>query len=741
MGVVLKKVFKIIAAVASLVVALLLLVILVVPLVFNPNDYKAEIEQWVKAESGRDLTIKDDIEWSIFPWFGLSLGEVVLGNAAGFDAPYFARIQRAEVKIRLLPLLSQQLEAGTVQLHGLRLNLTVAEDGTTNWADLSANPAAEPAAVSTPAPSNAGFAALAIGGIQIKDAEVNYNDRTNGTRYLVKQLNLQSGAISLGEPLALTLSSQFEGSQPPVSGALKLQTRIQFDLSSEHYRFEATTLSATLKGDALPGGEAIIDLSADIGLDLQQQSATLSAFILKSYGVEVSGELNVEQLLGEMQLNGELKVAEFNPKKLLRRLAIEPPETTDAAALSRMQLSFSLMASLAATPAQYRLHQLVLLVDESRMSGEVALTMSDPLSAINYTLSLDQIDADRYLPPSPDAAQTAPDTPTATSTTAVITPASASAAAATTLPLETLRALALRGTLAIDKLQLSGLQLSEINTEVDARGGVIRLHPLSARLYQGEYTGDIRLDVRADEPKISLNESLQQVQIGPLLKDYIGDAQVSGIGNVTATLTASGATQAAITRTLNGSVAVNIADGAIKELNIVQLVHETKAKLKGRPVPSAPATLSRTDFAEMKATLEIKNGVVKNRDLSIKSPYLRVSGEGQADLARESIDYLAKVVISKTEQGQGGAEIEALRGVTLPLLIRGTFDAPTYKLELGDLLKAQAKEALAKEKARLKVKLERAKADEKAVLQQKLDAEKARLQRKAKEKLKELLGR
>lgn len=749
-----KKTVKIIAA----LLGLLLLALLIIPLLFNLNDYKGEIERLAKEASGRELQINGEIELSLFPWLGVTIGEVTLGSAPGFDER-FASIERAEVKLRLIPLLSRRLEAGVVVLRGLRLDLSVAEDGTTNWEDLAAGQAVStgqdaggqgengvPDALESTSPDidpntdgGVSLAALAIGGLQIEDAEVSYIDHTNNSRYAVKELSLRSGSLSLEAPLEVALSTQFEASQAELSkfrGQLELQTRIRFDLANERYHFTESTLEVMLKGAELPGGEATLGFSADIDLDLQQQTITLSPLELKGYGLVLSGEFNAQQILSDaLAFNSDLRIAEFNPRSVMQTLAMELPETADTAALSRVQLSFAVDGTL----DQYKLQRLELILDESRIGGELQLVMLDaPLPAVKYALSIDQIDLDRYLPPSAEASDAA------VVAAPIATPASAGAAAAT-LPLETLRALDLNGTLEIGKLKLSGLQLSEIKTTVAARAGVIRLQPLSATLYQGQYQGDLTLDVRADQPKISLNESLQQIHVGPLLKDYMGEEKIRGVGSVTAKLTANGATSDAISSSLNGTAAIAFVDGAIKDLNLVQMVREAEAQIKGQSPPPTSAELRETDFAELKASFDITNGLVKNSDLSIKSPFLRVAGAGQADLVDESIDYLAKAVISKTEQGQGGAELDALRGLTLPVRIRGTFDNPTFKLELGDLLEAEAKKALAKEKAELKAKFEQRKAEEQAELQQKLEAEKRRLkeaaEKKLKDKLKEQFGR
>jgi AsmA protein len=740
-----KKVFKIIAALVSLLLVLLLAAVLIIPLVFNPNDYKGEIEQQVMDATGRELTIDDDIELTLFPWIGVSLGEVTLGNAAGFDEARFARIERAEVKLRLMPLLSQRVEASTVILHGLRLNLAIAEDGTTNWDDLAGEPASETPAVSpdtpmadTAAPSSPGIglAALAIGGLHIEDAEVLYDDKASGVRYAVKQLSLKTGPVSLNAPLDVAFSSQFESSEPDMSGQLELKTRVQFDLNNERYSFTATTLDATVRGSDLPQGRAVVNLAADIDVDMQQQTAALSAFRLTSYGVELSGAFDATQILGDVAFDGTLLVAEFNPKTVMQTFEIAPPETADATAMSSMQLTTSINGTL----QQYNLQDLQIILDQTRIEGDVQLAMSDaPMPAVKYALTIDQIDADRYLPPVVEVSEAA--APAASTPAPIATPASGAGAAASTLPMETLRELNVNGTFDIGKLKLSALNLSEIKTKVVAKAGVIRMHPISANLYQGQYQGDIKLDARGDVLKLALNEAMKQIHVGPLLKDYMGDDKVRGIGTVLAKLSASGETPEAITKTLNGTASIAFVDGAVKGVNIVQMIREAEAKLKGKTLPPASGDYKDTDFAEMKASFNITDGLVKNNDLSIKSPFIRVGGEGQVNLVTETIDYLVKTVITKAEQGQGGAESDALRGLTIPVRIGGTFDKPEFKVELGDLLKEQAKQALEAEKAKLKAELEQLEAEKKAEIQQKIDAEKARAEDKLKDKLKGLFGR
>jgi len=106
----------------------------------------------------------------------------------------------------------------------------------------------------------------------------------------------------------------------------------------------------------------------------------------------------------------------------------------------------------------------------------------------------------------------------------------------------------------------------------------------------------------------------------------------------------------------------------------------------------------KTDFSEISASFDIQSGVARNKDLSAKSPFLRVGGEGLVDIGKSRVDYLAKATVTATSEGQGGADLAALRGVTVPVQLVGPFDAVDYKVQwsavAADLVGKRAKEAV-----------------------------------------------
>jgi len=98
----------------------------------------------------------------------------------------------------------------------------------------------------------------------------------------------------------------------------------------------------------------------------------------------------------------------------------------------------------------------------------------------------------------------------------------------------------------------------------------------------------------------------------------------------------------------------------------------------------------KTDFSEMSATFNIKNGVARNDDLNMKAPLFRITGSGDIDIGNEKINYLAKPTVVSTLKGQGGAGLEELSGVTIPIKLTGTFSKPSYALDFAGIATALA---------------------------------------------------
>jgi AsmA protein len=86
----------------------------------------------------------------------------------------------------------------------------------------------------------------------------------------------------------------------------------------------------------------------------------------------------------------------------------------------------------------------------------------------------------------------------------------------------------------------------------------------------------------------------------------------------------------------------------------------------------------------------------------MKSPFIRLGGAGDIDIGADRMDYLAKASVVNTAGGQGGRELEHLKGLTVPVRVSGPFDKLAYGIDFGGLA-AEAAKARVEEEVKSKV--------------------------------------
>ena len=690
------RLLKLIGALVAILAALVVVAIIVLPLVIDPNDYKEEISAEVARHTGRTLTIEGDMALSVFPWLGLDIGPAQLSNAAGFDVPYMARMKSVQVRVKLLPLLKKQLEVDTVRLNGLELNLARDKDGRTNWADLAGESAADTGKAAEEAGSEKtgdGLAGLAIGGIEVADARLTWDDRTTATRYEITDLAFTTGAIEPDRAFDLDLDFRVSAVQPAVEGRFHLKGSVLLAAGLRAVDVKAATIDIDATGAGVPGKQVSLTLASDVFVDLDAQTLSLPNLVLETLGLNISGTVAGTRIMADdPQFSGALAVAQFSPRAVIGKLGLAPVATRDARVLEQATAALEWTAS----PQFFAASSLDLGLDDTRIDGNARID-SFAKPAIRFALKVDRIDLDRYLPP--EAAEETSGQPAAAD--------AAGPRSTEPLPLDTLRSLNLDGRLEVGKLKAFNLQSSNIVVQVKANNGLLRLNPLGASLYAGQYSGDITLDARKDTPRIAIDEKISGVQAGPLLQDLVGEARVQGKADVTAKLSGSGTGADAIKETLNGTTSFSFTEGAVKGVNIAALIRKAQAKLKGQPAPQEQP--NQTDFSVMQGTATVHNGVVRNDDLLLQSPLLRISGKGQVSLPAETIDYTLTTKLVGSLEGEGGKSQEELKGVSIPVRVGGTFSKPTYVPDLGAALseaaKARVEEKVEEQKQKLQEKL------------------------------------
>jgi len=674
------KVLKIILGLFGLLVVVVLAAVIIIPLVVDPNDYRDDIARAVTEETGRDFEIAGEVSLSVFPWLGLEVGQMRLGNPPGFGDTPFLEIGSAAVGARLMPLLSRRLEVSTLRLEGLRLDLVRQADGTTNWEGLGAAeegaPGQDGAAGDTGdgrgAPADAGsggadgaFRLERVAGLQLKDALVRFEDRAAGTMIEAAVPTLSTGELEPGQPFELEAETivTIGGGESRLDAQLEATVQFAEDFGAVALRDFGLTGGFESAGQRRAFALRMPQLDAD----LKAQTLVIPDVSAEAAGVEATLDVAGERIIDAPSFRGRVVVEKFSPRDVFERLGIEPPETADPAVLG----SASLQAEYVADPSEARLEKLVAVLDDSTLEGKASIGLGE-IPRIRAEMALDAIDLDRYLPPETDA------------------PAEEAPAEDVELAFDWLKTLDLDASLTAGRVKLSGLVMTDVEARAVARDGVLDLQPLGAALYEGRMDGNVRLDAREAPARLSVEQSLSGFQLLPFARDLADFERLTGVAEFDADLSTRAATTAELVSGLDGQLEFDLADGAFKGVNLWYEIQRAYALAKGRTAPTR--TSADTEFRRLAGTAVIRDGKLVNDDLNGGLPFLGVTGRGEVDLSAGTLDYRLNATVLREVEDAATGETAELAGATLPLRLSGTLDSPSVSVDIAGMLRDKATE-------------------------------------------------
>ncbi len=383
---------KIFTYIIGLLAALAIVAATAVVLLVDPNDYRDDIQSWVKAQTGQELSIEGDMKLSLFPWIGVELGAVTLRNPPGFaDAP-LAHIGGAAVKARLLPLLGGRLEVSRITLQGLELNLEIDKEGRANWDALTgtetpASPSAPATEQATPPPS---LAALAIGGISLENATLRWTDHSSGQRYLLDELSLETGPIALQRPFDINGRFHLSISDPALRGRINFDSKITLDPRRQTYRAQQFRIEAALEGPALPHSSMRTTLRSNIHVDLASEQVVMEDLQTQlDERINLKGKLQLTNF-SQPALRFTADVDQIDLDHYLPETAQSTPATSPGAAAAAGTLALP-MEALRGLDLQGRL-----TVGKLRVSALRISDLAATVQARNGLIRLNPLNAQLY---------------------------------------------------------------------------------------------------------------------------------------------------------------------------------------------------------------------------------------------------------------------------------------------------------------------------------------------------------
>lgn len=669
---------KIIYILLGLALAALIAIAALVSLI-DPNQFKPQLAEQVKKSTGRELVMEGDIGWRFWPSLGLSLEKVALRNPAGFAEPDLIRVERGDASVALLPLLSHRLEIGEITLNGAHLFIQTRADGSSNLQDLvkdqgkSETPAGEAPAPASPATGEEAKPwQIELQGVVLEQASALVRDDRKGTESRLERLDLKLGKLTLGQWVPVTLAAK--GEQGKLAFDLKGQAQIKLAEDARDSALKELTLSGSLSAPAqrLDG----FSLKAD-----RLALGEWSSLILSLNGVEGAGDKpalagSLESTL-KARLDKDLQLLEVSDAVLSANLKGEtlprPQLALKLAGFARAELDKQLIT----------LSNLVIGADDVLLSGNGAITLG-AVPRVEFDLKGEKLDLDGWLGKQGEAKAAAPSP--ATASPAPAAPAQGTQALSTVEPdLSALKQIDLTGRLQLGSLRVKGLDLSAVDLRIALAGGQLNLSQFSAGVAGGQVSANGVLDARQQPASYQVHKRVQGVDVRPLLQTLAQSDLLEGKGDLEVQVQGRGLSEQALRSQMQGKVSLALHDGALHGINLAQMIREARATLTGKGAEQVKE-VRKTDFSALTASFQLANGIASSNDIQLAAPALRVQGQGQTALVPEALDFLFLTSVVESSKGQGGKTVDELKDISIPVRIGGHWQAPSYRLDVKELL-------------------------------------------------------
>lgn len=697
---------------------------------FDANTLKPRLEAWVKAEKQRTLKFNGPISLSLFPKPGITLSDLSLSERD--HEALFAHISDARVTMQLWPLFSKKFIIDEVDIQGATINLFKNKAGQYNFADLTETKKkpegkalpemltdSEP--VTGAASSGSDFH---LSQFNIAKSNLKYIDQQSGQQLMLNDLSLFGDTITAQGAGHIDFSSHLQNTAPSLD--LQVNTkldRVSFDkktgqwlldglynvldgkLGTETYKLTLTVpkLNVTDKNasaETIGFSALLTGANRKVDANFKLEGVSGDPLQIKARVLKLALNANQKDQTVKLTVNSPVNIRLETQAITLAQLAIRGDITRGEMKAMPVDLSGKLTAEIKTQSVR------------TAMKGSLGhnpLDVSADLNgfktpSVRFVLNAPSLDLNRYMTTGKSSGgsgkENAEENAKENANESSKTPAK--------VDLSALNALALDGQINVGQLKYAKVDANDVRLSFSAKNGLLSVPAFSLKAFGG----DIAVSGTATTttaPRINVKPAISGIDIYAFLKQFAGFEKIEGRAMINGNLAMQGGDTAALKNSLSGQLNTRITDGAWRGINIAKTIREAKAALaglKGGEQIITTSTVEKTDFTELTASILLNQGVANNSDLVMKSPLLRVSGEGNVDLKNDNINYLLKAALVNTSKGQEGAERDKLLGVTVPIRIKGTMSAPKYSLDLTAALKENAGAKLEEKKQQVQQKLE-----------------------------------
>ncbi|MDA1372726.1 MAG: AsmA family protein [Proteobacteria bacterium] len=602
----LKKLLKVVLA----LVLLLIVVVVGLALFLNTEQYKSALETALANSTGYQLNIAGELELDFFPTMGLTLNDVRLRNPA--SPQELASTSQISLRVDRGMLFRGQLLIQELVADDFHINYYVDETGSSIWdVDSPLVNAAESRTQASDADSESPIEgpdtdsddeiiSLSFAHISIANASIDYQDLSNSSRYSIDNLNIESQNSNIeGRPFRLDLDFRFlnNGMTEPVNMGLK----------------------STVIADVRNGKINITDLNIN-----------LTPLLLV-------GEVTVSNSNETLSYTGSFESNSFDVMGLMRSLGISEVEDEFTGRVQNFR-NLSFKFEFSGDQDQFALDSLAATSGDSEIAADASVRFVTDFSPTNvsYNIVTNAIDLTPLLVSEEAAAEVEADS-AAANTPSLLTATPPQQDSDTPLPLDTLNAMNVLGSIHVESLTANEWYLQDINIFTYVEDGVldIELQPVTA--YGGTLQGSLRLDGRESAAILTTQLSLNELKIVEFPSNLSRLNSVTGSLNVEAAYTAAGSTSNALLDSVSGSTSLVITESSV-DIGVIKQVFTAIAAFSptGEAIQQWPDVIQ---FGEFSGYMIFENGIEADQQVKLRMDNFDVTGTGGINLHENTFEY------------------------------------------------------------------------------------------------------
>ena len=442
-------------------------------------------------------------------------------------------------------------------------------------------------------------------------------------------------------------------------------------VADKSYVAEAINMTVTLNSLSEP-------LEANGTMQFQNEPTNVDIVLtsLSQLMANDTSNLKIDLNIGDAVVGADLAITPGDTLGYAGPVRVEAPNLPAFAALLGLDLadapgfdSLSLAGDVDGDPSSLRLSNTTLAFDEINAQGVFNFDWSGARPMASGIFSTDRLDLRRYLPPPAENAGGFP--------------------AWSNAPIDfaSLRNVDADFDISTDAIFLNDLEFGQSRLKLIVSNGRMTADIPELAMYGGQGSGRVVVNARSAVPSFSGNFDMGSVQAQPFSLDLLKHDNLLGLGSFKFNFTASGASQADIMSSMNGAGGFDLANGALKGVNIAKFARAANSLRQGVDVNALQAALveargpdQQTDFSSFLSDFQITNGLANTGNIQLSGPYFTMSGNGNVNLALQTIDLRLQPRANDREDGTG--EFTA----TLPVRVGGTFAQPTFAIDAEALL-------------------------------------------------------